>query len=86
MTGLYLRLIFRIYTANAIAGIALYGRLTHLQKKKLPVPAPLLTTLSVVKWTGIATFMLLLFLGFWPFGRSNINDFFHQVNRVLQIF
>jgi len=86
MTGLYLGLIFRVYTANAIAGIALYVRLTYLQKRKLPVPALLLTALSVVKWAGIATFMVLLFLGFWPSGRSNINDFFHQVNRVLQIF
>jgi hypothetical protein len=86
MTGLYLGRIFRIAVANAIAGIALYGRLSYLQKRKLPVPALLLTALSVVKWAGTATFMLLLFLGFWPFGRSNINDFFHQVNRVLQIF
>ncbi len=86
MTGLYLGLIFRIGLAVAILGAVLYGRLIYLQKGKAPVPAPLLTALSAVKWAGNATFILLLFLGFWPFGRSSINDFFHQVNHVLQIF
>lgn len=86
MVGLYLTLLFDICFANAVVGVALYGWTMYLQRKGRPVPGALQSTLLVQKWLGVAGLSLLVVLGFLPFDRSWMNDFFHSLNRVLHIF
>lgn len=86
MVGLYLTLLFDICFANAVVGVALYGWTMYLQRKGRPVPRVWQSTLLVQKWLGVAGLSLVVVLGFWPFDRSWMNDFFHSLNRVLHIF
>lgn len=86
MTGLYLMLLFRIAFANACVGVVLYGWLAYLRRRGRTQPPAALKLMQFINWFGLVAFWLLVVLGFWPFDRSWMNDFFHSLNRALHIF